>query len=169
MPQLSPDESKLREIKELERQLARKKAAMGMDRPMEVSDYSIGKEGTSADTFDVSMETNESLKESKEDFVEKESVLEDMAAAAKAAAAGSLAKADKNKVEAIMQDAKAIASMDEERKIQTLAALAWQKGINYSIEVARKLEDPYTLDQLHAYLANELYDKLVSSKKLDEI
>ncbi len=162
MPQLSPEESRLREIKELERELARKKAAMGIDRPADIPEYPDGKE--------TARELSPKISEQPEEWVaERENAFKSAAAAVKNSAAASDKDADEQKKEDIIRDAKAIASMDEERKIQTLAALAWQRGISYSIDVAKKLEDPYTLDLLHSHLANELHDQLVAAKKLDDI
>lgn len=161
MPQLSPEESKLREIKELERELARRKAAMGMERRMEVSEHPVEEETSE---FVPELPQTAEKKEAR-----KENVFENIAATVKNAASNSQTKADEEKKAEILREAKAIATMDQERKIQTLAALAWQRGVHYSIEVARKLEDPYTLDLLHSHLSNKLHDELVAAKKLDDI
>jgi hypothetical protein len=164
MPQLSPEESKFREIRKMEMELAKRKAAMGIDRPMEVSEHPVEEEEK------VREFVPEMPVQTKEKAAEKENVFEVVTTAVKKAAIKqSNKKTDEEKKAEVMRDAKAIASMDEERKIQTLAALAWQKGVSYSIEVAKKLEDPYTLDLLHSHLANELHDKLVAAKKLDDI
>ncbi|MFA7170985.1 MAG: hypothetical protein WC180_03260 [Candidatus Paceibacterota bacterium] len=182
MPDISPEDSKLREIRELERQLAKKKASLGMNHPEGVKEYEPETvemvqpspvqraEYTPGWTQNVQEAARAATKEPRvENRVEKESRFGAMVSTVKTATSGSLAKVDEDKAAEITRDVKAIMTMDEERKIQTLSALAWQKGINYSIEVARKLDDPYVLDLLHAHLSGELHEELVAAKKLDDL
>lgn len=168
MPDISPEDSKLREIRELERQLAKKKASLGMDHPMGIADSSSEPEEYSPGWAQVA---REGAREARvENRVEEENQFEAMASTIKTATTGSLAVVNnEDRAAEITNDVKSIMAMDAERRIQTLSALAWQKGISYSIEVARRLDDPYTLDLLHSQLSGELYEKLVTAKKLDNI
>jgi hypothetical protein len=133
----------LDEIRELERQLAEKKAAMNIESGME--------------RMEIRPETG------RENFSETP-VQAPVPSVSQAAVAD---KIDKRKE--IEQDAKSIAMMDETRKIETLIAIALEKGIMHSIEVANNLQDPYILDTLHDKLVGELHDRLVSEKKLKEV
>lgn len=184
MPDISPEDSKLREIRELERQLAKKKASLGMNHPEEVMEHDEPEmprqmaqqppvqraEYTPGWTQSVQEAGRVSTQDPRvENRVEEESRFGALASTVATATSGSLAKVDENRGAEIARDARAIMAMDEERKIQTLSALAWQKGISYSIEVARKMDDPYTLDLLHTQLSGELHDKLVIAKKLDDL
>ena len=152
------------EIKELERQLARKRAALGLERPSEVSD-------SSSEETEYSPGWTEAARErAKEAGIEEENQIETMASTVKSVAANSsTTSSSDDKAEEMARDIKSILAMDEDRRIQTLSALAWQKGISYSIKVARGLNDPYTLDLLHSQLSGELHDKLVAAKKLDDL
>jgi len=165
MPEISPEDSQLREIKELERQLAKRKAALGLDHMSDdISDHNDDQDldytpGWTEKGRGVGLETGP----------RHENQIESMVATVKTATGGSLAPVDEDRSAEINRDVDALSAMEEEKKIKTLSALAWQKGISYSIEVARRLEDPYTLDLLHSQLSNELHDQLVEAKKLDEV
>lgn len=160
MPEMSPENSKLNEIRELERQLARKKAALDLD-------HLSGEVGGMQE--DLPEVTRENVRENFQE-IRQENQIESAVSAVKTATSGSLAPVDdKSRAAEIVNDAKTIEMLDADKKIQTLSALAWQKGISYSIEVARRLQDPYTLDLLHARLSGEMHDELVKSQKLDDL
>lgn len=144
MPETNSFENpQLDEIHELERQLAEKKAAMNIEGGME------------------RMEIGPEI--GRENFSEAQ-------VQAPAPVVSQTAVADKNdKKKEIEQDAKSIAMMDETRKIETLIAIALEKGIMHSVAVANNLQDPYILDTLHDKLVGELHDRLVREKKLKEI
>lgn len=156
MSEISPEDIKMQEIKELERELARRKSELKLDHPVEQADYVPG--------------WTEAARESaKESYMEQERPLEPMASTVKGVAAGSLASVSDEQSAQIDAMAKSLETMDEESQIQTLSALAWQKGINYSIEVVRRMDNAYLLDRLHAVLSGELHDRLVDAKKLDDL
>lgn len=163
MPQISPEDSQLLEIKELERQLARKKAALGLECPSEVSDPPLEETEYSPGW------TKAARERAREAGIEEENQIETMASTVKSAANSSTVSSGDDRAEEVARDIKSILAMDEDGRIQTLSALAWQKGISYSIKVARGLNDPYTLDLLHSQLSGELHDRLVAAKKLDDL
>lgn len=160
MPEMSPENSKLNEIRELERQLAQKKAALDLD-------HLSGEVGGMQE--DLPEIAREKVRGNFQE-IRQENQIESAVSAVKIATGSSIAPVDdKNRAAEIANDAKTIEAMDADKKIQTLSALAWQKGISYSIEVARRLQDPYTLDLLHARLSGEMHDELVKSQKLDDL
>lgn len=64
---------------------------------------------------------------------------------------------------------KEIAGEPKERQIQLLVNLAFEKGIVQAVEVAKGLNNPYLLDELHDVLVDEYYNKLVEQGKLKSI
>lgn len=76
---------------------------------------------------------------------------------------------DKDKETEVFLDAKKLKDLDVSRQVRILTTLAFEKGILYSIKVARKLNDPYLLDELHDKLVGELHDELVKKGKLKEV
>lgn len=76
---------------------------------------------------------------------------------------------DEDKSAAISMDIKKIKDLDVSRQVKILTTLAFEKGIQYSIKVARGLNDAYLLDELHDKLVGELHDELVKKGKLKEI
>ena len=57
----------------------------------------------------------------------------------------------------------------KERQIKLLTELAFEKGIPHSVEVAKRLDSPYILDEFHDALVDELYNKLIGEGKLKRI
>ena len=55
------------------------------------------------------------------------------------------------------------------RQVETLVNMAFQKGIYYAIRVAKKLSDPYILDEFHDDLTTKLYEQLVGEKKIKKL
>lgn len=55
--------------------------------------------------------------------------------------------------------AQKIKNLGEEEKIKSLLKIAKLKGVIYSVNVAKKMDDPYILDTLHDILAKEGYYK----------
>lgn len=76
---------------------------------------------------------------------------------------------DEDKSAAISMDIKKIKDLDVSRQVKILTTLAFEKGIQYSVKVARGLNDAYLLDELHDKLVGELHDELVKKGKLKEI
>jgi cell division protein FtsI/penicillin-binding protein 2 len=146
MPEInSPENSRLEEIEELERQLAEKKAAANIESGMN--------------------QVERQMEISRENLPEFQTQI--AAPTPTSQAAQTDVKSDKKKE--IEQDARSIAAMDETRKVETLVAIALEKGITYSIEVANSLQDPYILDTLHDKLIGELHDRLVKENKLKDL
>ena len=145
MPEIiKPEGSRLLEIEELERQLAEKKAAINIESGIDQADKSV----------EISRENTQEVQ---------------IPSASAPTQTTTSAVKDENKKKEIAQDVKSIAMMDETRKIETLVAIALDKGIEHSIEVANGLQDPYVLDTLHDKLVGELHDRLVKDKKLKEV
>ncbi|HDY72938.1 MAG TPA: hypothetical protein ENH90_02160 [bacterium] len=57
----------------------------------------------------------------------------------------------------------------KERQIQLLTDLAFEKGIPHAVEVAKRLENAYLLDEFHDALVDKLYNKLIEEGKLKQI
>jgi hypothetical protein len=139
----NPENMKMQEIEELERQLAARKAAIREGAQFE-RQAEIGRENFS----------------------------ETQPAASSAPDPMHLAASDdiaQQRETAIAEDIRAIATMDELHKVETLVALALDKGVTHSVEVAYGLQDPYILDVLHDKLLCELHDRLVKENKLTEV
>jgi len=72
---------------------------------------------------------------------------------------------------AVQDDVKQVNSADTvQAKIDTLVKLATAKGVVHAVAVARKMQDNYTLDELHdKLLAADLHDALVKSGLIKEL
>lgn len=66
----------------------------------------------------------------------------------------------------VVKKAQQIKTQPKERQIQLLTELAFEKGISHAIEVAKRLDSPYLLDEFHDFLVDELYNKLIETGKL---
>jgi len=69
----------------------------------------------------------------------------------------------------IVKKAKEIRREEKERQVQLLTDLAFEKGVIHATEVAKKLDDPYILDEFHDSLVDELYNYLVEQGKLKQV
>jgi hypothetical protein len=142
MPEINNENAKLREIEELERKLAEKRAAVEKEMPaIETKEAGI---------------TVENIKEAE---------LQPVPIVQAPATTGDKHSRD----EEIAKDAKDIKNLDTARQAKVLVALAFEKGITYSIKVARSLNDAYLLDELHDKLVGELHEELVKKGKLKDI
>jgi len=56
----------------------------------------------------------------------------------------------------------------DEQKIDNLVTHAFTKGIAAAVSEARKMNVPFLVDMLHDRLADEYYQKLLESRKLNE-
>jgi hypothetical protein len=72
---------------------------------------------------------------------------------------------------AVQDDVKQVSEMDTvQAKIDTLVKIATTKGVVHAVEVARKTQDNYTLDELHdKLLATDLHDALIKNGLLKEL
>ncbi len=69
----------------------------------------------------------------------------------------------------VAQKAQQIKAQPKERQVQLLTGLAFEKGVSHAIEVAKRLDNPYILDEFHDALVDELYNKLIESGRLKAI
>ncbi len=69
----------------------------------------------------------------------------------------------------VIKKARKLKGQQKERQIKLLADLAFDKGVIHATEVAKKIDDPYILDEFHDTLVDELYNYLVEQGKLKEI
>ena len=67
------------------------------------------------------------------------------------------------------QRVKQIKPEPKEKQIELLSELAFEKGIPHAIEVAKRLDNPYILDEFHDALIDNLYSKLIENGKLKEL
>jgi len=58
---------------------------------------------------------------------------------------------------------------NHQNQIKMLCDLAFEKGIDVAIEEAKKLDNPYILDEFHDSLVDELREKLIEKGKLERI
>jgi hypothetical protein len=71
--------------------------------------------------------------------------------------------------QAITRAAQQIKDQPKERQIQLLINLAFEKSVIEAIEVAKGLDNPYLIDELHDTLVDKLYNKLVEEGKLKKL
>lgn len=57
-------------------------------------------------------------------------------------------------------------SEDEEKKLQKIIQEAFSSGIKAAVNEAKRTNDPYFVDLLHDYLADQYYHKLIQAKRL---
>lgn len=76
---------------------------------------------------------------------------------------------DDDKAQEVKSDVRKIKDMDVARQIKVLTALAFEKGILYSVTVARRLNNAYLLDELHDKLVGELHEELIKKGKLKDL
>lgn len=142
MAYINGENPKLREIKELEKRLAEKKAALGA----------------------------ESKKpESMEAEISIENVQEMQVPIVPASKKTVITDDEEKKLEEIKKDVRKIRDLDIMRQVKVLVTLAFEKGISYSIKVARGLDDAYLLDALHDQLIGELNEELIKKGRLRKI
>lgn len=140
MPE-SNENLKFNEIQKLEKQLAEKKAALEMEAPqVEKKEAEITKENLPEQPSQITS-------------VQQTTIQTD----------------DQEEKEKVKNDIKTIKDMDTARQIKVLAVLAFEKGINYSVKVARGLNSAYLLDELHDQLVGELHEELIKKGKLKEL
>jgi len=59
----------------------------------------------------------------------------------------------------MQSQAQEIQSLEENEKVKSLLKIAKEKGVIFSVNVAKKMNDPYILDTFHDVLAKEGYYK----------
>lgn len=63
----------------------------------------------------------------------------------------------------------AIKEMAEQEQLKELVAIVDRKGLLDAVHIAEKMENPRLVDDLHDYIADQLYDHLVEVRKLREL
>jgi len=53
-------------------------------------------------------------------------------------------------------------------QVKVLSDIAFEQGLDTAIEEAKKLGNPYILDEFHDMMVDELYKKLVEAGKLEQ-
>lgn len=71
--------------------------------------------------------------------------------------------------EEVAQQARKIKTLDSQHQVKVLTDLAFQKGLSFSIRVARSLDNDYVLDEFHSTLVDKLYKELVERGRLKKI
>ncbi len=69
----------------------------------------------------------------------------------------------------VRKQIKSLKSLDRQSQIKSLCYLAFKKGLDFAVEVARGLNDPYILDEFHDVLVDELRKELVKEGKLKQM
>ena len=144
MPEINNENINLQEIEEMEKKLALKKAALGL-------------------------ETEVSGVETKEAEITKENVQEQSKSTAPSSTQTQVATDDEKDKKNLKKDVEELVNLDTEGQVKKLTFLAFEKGIKHSIKVARSLNDAYLLDELHDRLRGELHQELVGKGKLKDI
>ncbi len=58
--------------------------------------------------------------------------------------------------------------LKNEEQVKVLREIAFEKGLDTAIEEAKKLNNPYILDEFHDDLIDKFYKKLVEAGKLEQ-
>lgn len=69
----------------------------------------------------------------------------------------------------VIQDADELKKFAEEKQLEELIKIAVTKSPVQAAHIAEHLKNPRLLDDLHDYLSDHLYDKLVEARKLKEL
>ncbi|MCK5085760.1 hypothetical protein KAK05_03550 [Candidatus Parcubacteria bacterium] len=141
MVEINKENSSLQEIKNMEKELAEKKAALGV----EAEDSGI---------------------EKKEVEITKENLPEQVPTQVATTQTQVQQDDDDKKVKTTATELK---SLDTVGQVNKLTTLAFEKGLEHSIKIARSLNDAYLLDELHDKLVGELHEELIKKGKLKEI
>lgn len=67
------------------------------------------------------------------------------------------------------QDYGRIVPLEKREKLEELKKMALEKGIARAVFVAKKLGDPFLLDELHDALTDELKQRLIIEGKLEKL
>lgn len=64
------------------------------------------------------------------------------------------------------EETKKIQNLDKKRQVKALTDLAFEKGLNHAIKVAKNLNDAFILDEFHDQLVDKFYKELLAKGKL---
>ena len=59
-------------------------------------------------------------------------------------------------------------SLAADEQVKTLCELAFQKGVESALKAAQELNNPYILDEFHDALVDQLYERLIREKKIEQ-
>ncbi len=76
---------------------------------------------------------------------------------------------EKNNSIEIQQEVKRIEPMEKRGRLEELKRIAVEEGLAKSVSIARKIKDPYLLDELHDSLIDELKEGLKEEGILEEL
>jgi len=81
---------------------------------------------------------------------------------------GQEAKEDKKrKIGSVNDEVKRLKILSPEEQVKELCELVFEKGLVFSVEVAKKLNNDYVLDKFHDTLVDELKPKLIEQGELE--
>lgn len=70
--------------------------------------------------------------------------------------------------QATRPDTQATQAIDADDQVKILCELAFQKGVDVALKSAQELNNPYVLDEFHDTLVDQLYERLISEKKIEK-
>lgn len=59
--------------------------------------------------------------------------------------------------------------MEHQQRLEELTRVSFEEGLEKAVRAAKKLADPFLIDELHDRLANELKSRLIAEGKLEEL
>ncbi len=59
-------------------------------------------------------------------------------------------------------------AIEADDQVKILCELAFQKGVDVALKSAQELNNPYVLDEFHDTLVDQLYERLISEKKIEK-
>jgi hypothetical protein len=71
--------------------------------------------------------------------------------------------------EAVREDIGRIIPLEKQQKLEELKRIALEKGLTKAVFIAKKMDDPFLLDELHDALTDELKAHLISEGKLESL
>lgn len=82
---------------------------------------------------------------------------------------GQAAQAQKAVIkQSLADDIAFVSEIDRPKQVKSLVLMALQRGLHYSYDVAKGMNDPHLLDEFHDALAVEMRDLLCKQKKLKD-
>ena len=72
------------------------------------------------------------------------------------------------KDEDLIRDLKDVMALEKPKQVKVLVYLAFKKGVHHAAHIAKKLKDPYLMDEFHDTLVSELYSLLLKKKKVKQ-
>lgn len=67
------------------------------------------------------------------------------------------------------QDYERIVPLEKQEKLEELKKIALEKGLTKAVFIAKKMDDPFLLDELHDALADELKSHFISKGELEQL